>query len=156
MANTKTTNAPPVDPHYRAPEALTDANAHTKASDVFMFGCIMWQVFTRTKAFYWLAPDHDLQVLLNERWKLKSEEKTTKSFDERLKTDVPVCIPTEATRLMLSCLHDQPGARPTMSQIKTELSNILSQESYLNPDEECGMVALPNRVQFNSKKMKKK
>ncbi len=48
-ASVKPTNTAPVNPRYRAPEALTDPNMHTKESDVFMFGCIMWEIFTRTK-----------------------------------------------------------------------------------------------------------
>jgi hypothetical protein len=48
-ASIKPTNVAPVNPRYRAPEALTDPNMHNQASDIFMFGCIMWEIFTRSK-----------------------------------------------------------------------------------------------------------
>ena len=143
MADVKSTNAPPVNPRYRAPEALTDANAHTKASDIFMFGCIMWEVFTRTKAFHWLAQPNELQKMLNERWNLKAEERTAVNCHERLETDVRIRIPERALELMLRCLQDNPELRPKIEEIREELNKMFLNECYLNPDVDRGMVAMP-------------
>ena len=65
---------PPVHPCYRAPEALTNPGEHKQPGDMFMLGCVMYEIFTGEQMFSHLNSSN-LQTILNERWKLVIAEK---------------------------------------------------------------------------------
>ena len=68
-------------PATSAPESLgQQTTIFSEKSDVFMFGCTLWEMFTRTKPFYWL--EHDI---LKERCEFNvNGYATVKSFFSKL------------------------------------------------------------------------
>ena len=130
-----------------APEALTERNLCSFKMDVFMFGCTLWEMLTRTKPFAWM--DEAKRSLPAEEIKEKrkslmvSNKETVASFYNHFSRHQSV-IPISALSIMFSCLNDEPDHRPTMNEVVTQLELVRTMMSMLGTNENLPPTVLPN------------
>jgi len=94
-------------PAWTAPEVIRGEKYDEKA-DVHSFGVIMWQVLTRKQPF---AGINFMGVSL--------------AVLEGQRPQVPQDCPPKFKKLIKSCWHADPKARPSMEQVVAELTEIL-------------------------------
>ncbi|CAG8590379.1 544_t:CDS:1 [Ambispora gerdemannii] len=89
-----------------APEIILHGKTHTKESEVYTFGLLMWEFVINRPPFYEIPHDSE--------------------FVRRLSTGLypktPSCAPNCYTQLMLQCWHSNPHLRPSMQDIAQMLS----------------------------------
>jgi serine/threonine protein kinase len=122
-----------------APELLRDCTKVTEACDIYSFGVVMWEVWTMEEPF-----DNVLQPSLlyqlthqgltlpipgEDSWKKHaSPSSNTNQLEEDCRqkggeaADLGPVEPVAGFKeLMLKCLSNDPGARPTSSQLVEDL-----------------------------------
>ena len=134
-------------PVTRAPECLDDSSSgrlvYSLKSDVFMFGCTLWEMMTLTKPFSWLGLDGSDLVQHRKEMKMNDME-TMKSFHSNLKERVKMAIPRGVVRLMLRCLMDNPESRPSMDEVVAELK--MESEKISRGDAQDDLIPFEGRV----------
>src|ERR1044071_6099146 len=96
---------------YMAPEIL-QGKEYTKASDIYSFGMIMWELITGRIPFW--NRSNDIELII----------KICKNFRPPIINDAPKGY----TKLMQECWDSDPNKRPTTIYIHNALSNITEDE----------------------------
>ncbi len=95
---------------YLAPEQLEEHEA-TVRSDIFAFGCMMYEMLTGEKAF----PERNISKLVRKR--LENDYFPLNSFK--------ISVPKRLRNLVESCMQKNPAKRPaSMAEIRNELTRI--------------------------------
>ena len=121
--------------HWCAPESISNRNLISFKSDVFMFGCTLWEMFTRTKPFHWLDEDayrqkRNLDQIEEKRKELVvSQGDTVKDFYYHFCIYTHTFLPIPALSIMFACLNDEPSHRPTMEEVLQQLDLALNSVS---------------------------
>ena len=95
-----------------APEMLGENRAHSKESDVYSYGILLYQLFTRKKPAesYLQVSDDSLALAIQHK---------------HLRPVFPPSFPfTSLARLVNDCWNEQPVARPSFSRIHSMLEEI--------------------------------
>jgi serine/threonine protein kinase len=106
---------------WLAPEVIMHAH-YSKESDVYAFGIVLWEIFTRQEVYP----------------RLSAAQIIAKVANEGLRPQVPAGCPWED--VMRRCWRRQPEERPTFGDIIAVLSEIYSREkvgSQSTPDKEA-------------------
>jgi len=90
---------------WMAPEVLKHAR-HSKFSDVYGFGIILWELATRREVYEELESTQIIAMVAN----------------DRLRPDIPAGCPWNA--LMVKCWMEEPLERPTFEEIVKELNRL--------------------------------
>jgi hypothetical protein len=85
-----------------APEMCDGVNIGLEA-DMYSFGIVMWEVFTRRTAWHWLGG--------------VKEAVLDKVGNECLRPKVPADLSPECARMLRRCLHTDPDCRPTAREM---------------------------------------
>jgi serine/threonine-protein kinase CTR1 len=102
-----TTNLQLGTPFWLAPEAMEN-QIFTEASDVYSFGMIIWEMFTRDIPFNNLNPHQAALAVISE--------------DKR--PIIPNFVPPKFAQLINDCWTREPAARPTVPQILEKLHEL--------------------------------
>lgn len=94
-------------PYWMAPEILRHETYNTKASDMYAFGVILYEIFSRKLPY----EGEDSNKVLN--------RVADKQVQKRL--PVPFGCPSEAAELMNACFREEPEDRPTAGEIDIRL-----------------------------------
>jgi len=106
---------------YLAPEQLEEQEA-TNRSDIFSFGCTMYEMLTGEKAF----PERNISKLIRKR--LDNDYISIQSYK--------IAVPKRLRLLLELCMHRNPAKRPeNMREIQIELSRIWERMSTRRPEE---------------------
>lgn len=133
----------PVNPVYRAPEALTSQEYHDFASDIFQFGSILAEMFTFRCVFadkiieieeeaQQLSQDV-LQVVLNKRYVMFTEKQTHQTFATHMDTHMKFPMSIDLRTLIVQCGHDESCCRPTIEILNAAIQNEYNQISVIDP-----------------------
>ena len=95
-------------PTWCAPEVLK-RKPYTEKADVYSFGVILWELFTRQLPF----ATHQFQHLVED------------DVIRGIRPQIPEDCWTSYSDLIRSCWHDDPNKRPPFSKITTALANII-------------------------------
>ena len=110
--------------NWMAPEVYGQAGLYAEASDVWAFGMVMYEVFSRKKPY---AADNELQIMrkvcLDEGAQLITE--ASRRPDLAL---VEAGCPPELLELMKGCWDQDPEERPNFDQIVKKIG-----EAFFNP-----------------------
>jgi len=98
---------------WMAPELLRGESGTTAASDVYSFGIILYEVYSRRDPY-----DNEKDVMDVLRMVC---DKTT-----RKRPEAPTSMPDKVKALMADCLEDDPARRPTFEEIDKRLQRIES------------------------------
>jgi len=98
---------------WMAPEMLKGV-PYSQSVDIFSFGCVLWEVFTRHKnPLPRIAhPEHDKGIEM------------TAFNEESARRVLPSDIPDRIWTLMCDCLKYDPSERPTFAQLQPRLKEI--------------------------------
>jgi hypothetical protein len=91
-----------------APEAM-DSHTYSEASDVYAFGMIVWQMFTRHIPFHEIDNPHQVAVAV---------------LDQDARPAIPEYIPPAVAELIQACWTRNTSARPRMEAIMKQLAVI--------------------------------
>lgn len=97
-------------PLWMAPELLRGESENTAMSDVYSFGIILYEVYSRQDPYQ--GEDHG-EVL-----KLVADPVVNK------RPPVPQCCPPTVAAIMKECLEKTPGSRPTFEQLDLRLKDL--------------------------------
>lgn len=100
-------------PSYMPPELLS-GQPFSKAVDVFMFGILLWEIFSRDIPFRgYDVSDIKRRVLAGERFRVPT-----------------VDCPRECQELMKRCWDGEPSCRPTFDEVCQVLRNVSFARSF--------------------------
>jgi len=116
---------------WLAPEVIKHAR-YTKASDVYGFAIILWELATRDEVYNGLEPMQIIAKVANENLRPQ---------------DVEDCVWSD---LMIQCWKEDPSARPSFLNIAKELNTML--QSSLGLQRESSDECLPDSYQKNPSK----
>lgn len=94
-------------PFWMAPELLRGESPNTTFSDVYSFGIVLYEVFSRSEPYAGEKYDDVIRLV------------TDKAVNKR--PPVPHNCPKEIAALMKHCLKGDPAARPTASELDVAL-----------------------------------
>lgn len=94
-------------PYWMSPELLRGETSNSAASDVYAFGILLYEVFSRKEPYEGEKPSEVLEMVADD------------SIGKR--PPVPHLCTTEAANLMKSCLLANPADRPTAKEIDIQL-----------------------------------
>jgi serine/threonine protein kinase len=97
---------------YMAPEVLR-GNLYTKASDVYSFGIIMWEMTSGIPAFNNLAHDFDLSLNICQGLRPDIVKVPDYAHKRKIEDDIEV----EYVELMKRCWDSDPDKRPPTKEI---------------------------------------
>ena len=86
-----------------SPEMCDMANIGLEA-DMYSFGIVMWEVFTRRVAWHWMGAADGNAIC-------------DKVGNERLRPKVPVDVSPQCAKMLRECLHTDPDCRPTAKEM---------------------------------------
>ena len=93
-------------PEYESPEVLEKSQNLTPAVDVYSFGILVWELFSRESPYTGLSP---MQI-------------KNSVIQTELRPSVPIDSPFVFQKLMNACWNTDPQARPSMEMITKILS----------------------------------
>ncbi|EGC32773.1 cGMP binding protein with small GTPase-serine/threonine kinase-dep-rasgef-gram-and two cGMP binding domains [Dictyostelium purpureum] len=97
-------------PLWLAPEVLA-CTAYSEPSDVYSFGIILWELYTRA---------HPFDEFSFGQWMSKLEDEIIRG----LRPTIPSTCPPEYVELIQSCWTHEPNSRPTFTSIVEALGQI--------------------------------
>ena len=97
-------------PFWMAPELLRGESANTAASDVFAFGVLLYEVYSRKEPY---EGEDQANVLAMVADPLINKRPT-----------IPTGCPVRAQAMMEGCMHSKPAYRPTFETIDEDLKTI--------------------------------
>ena len=103
-----------------------------------MFGCTLWEMFTRTQPFSWM----DEEIKEKRKSLMVSNKETVTSFYNHFSRHQSV-IPISALSIMFACLNDEPNHRPTMDEVVTQLEMTRNMMSMLGTNDNLPPTMLP-------------
>lgn len=106
-----------------APELLRGETPNTKASDIYSFGIILYECYSRKDPY---EGEKTREVLAQVK-----DPKVNK------RPPTPIGMPPQAASLMCDCLGANPGERPTFEEVDTRLKRI-----EIKPSEDKAHVSL--------------
>lgn len=92
---------------WQAPEVM-ESQLYTEAADVYSFGMVMWEVFTRKVPFPDMNPHQAALAVLT----------------ENKRPAIPSFVPPGFHRLIEECWHRAPARRPAFRDIITRLRKL--------------------------------
>lgn len=101
---------------WMAPESILPPHLFSTQSDVYMFGVLMFEVFTGSQPFPSLSSREAMALIL-----------------EGKHLPIPSDIPSVHQELMEKCFDPHPHTRPSMSQIYTTLDNWVLHDTIAQP-----------------------
>ncbi|XP_065194431.1 receptor-interacting serine/threonine-protein kinase 3-like [Sycon ciliatum] len=104
----------PGTPYFMPPESLQVGTAYDEKLDVFSLGVVMLSLLVGRPP----SPTEATVLLENGTWRSVPEGRRRKADLDRLGSDHPL------HSLILSCLHDNPGSRPTSADVHMHLLQI--------------------------------
>ena len=112
---------------WMAPEVLA-GEAYSKASDVYMFGLLLWELLTRDIPYleYWKR--------FSRRNQFQALEARQAIIHDHLRPSLPT-LPEQfqdALPLLSNCWHKNPSCRPTFAQILSQLRKQISAVSLMS------------------------
>jgi serine/threonine protein kinase len=93
-----------------APELLRGESTNTAATDIYAFGIILYEVYSRKDPYEGEDPREVLRLVAD------------KSVKKR--PPVPRNLPTQIESLMKECLEDNPEIRPTFEEVDIRVKRI--------------------------------
>eukprot|EP00897_Mesotaenium_endlicherianum_P010687 jgi/Mesen1/9647/ME000671S09012 len=84
---------------WMAPEVVRGGEYSNKV-DVYSFGIVMWELFTRQIPFASMSP-------------VQAAHAVTK----KIRPVIPEAVPSELCHIMSACWHHEPGQRPTFQEV---------------------------------------
>ncbi len=100
-------------PYWMAPELLRKDSMNTAESDVFSFGIILYELYSRKDPYEGENPSTVLDGIVNRR------------INKR--PPVPSGCPTRIADIMKECLDDNPGKRPSFEEVDIRISRLDSE-----------------------------
>eukprot|EP01133_Synstelium_polycarpum_P004077 gene4077-4749_t len=97
-------------PLWLAPEVMA-ATAYSEPSDVYAFGIILWELYSRS---------HPYDEFSFGQWMSKLEDEIIRG----LRPTIPSTCPPEYAELIQSCWTHEPNSRPTFTTIVETISNL--------------------------------
>ncbi|EFA77570.1 RasGEF domain-containing protein [Heterostelium album PN500] len=97
-------------PLWLAPEVMASM-AYSEPSDVYAFGIILWELYTRS---------HPFDEYSFGQWMSKLEDEIIRG----LRPNIPASCPPEYVELIQSCWTHEPNSRPTFTSIVESLANL--------------------------------
>ena len=97
-------------PFWMAPEILREESSNTTASDVYSFGIILYEVYSRSDPF--------------EGENVKEVLRLVADKSVRKRPSVPKNMPTQVQSLMADCLQEEPDKRPNCEELDVRLKRI--------------------------------
>ncbi|XP_065905417.1 receptor-interacting serine/threonine-protein kinase 4-like isoform X2 [Dysidea avara] len=103
----------PGTPDFMPPESITQKPVYGPSLDVFSYGGVILNVITQQ----WPKPTDQVQLnTVTDRWEMVSEVTRRRSYLDMFTGSAVNLIP-----MVTSCLNDNPGKRPMMTQVSTEI-----------------------------------
>jgi guanylate cyclase, other len=90
-------------PYWMAPELLRDESRNTTSSDVYSFGIVLFEVYSREIPYQGEKFDDVIRDI--------------RDPNIRKRPGTPVSMPSQITELMNECIGENPSARPTFHDI---------------------------------------
>ncbi|GBC09550.1 hypothetical protein RclHR1_08970010 [Rhizophagus clarus] len=112
---------------YVAPEILKRQN-YTKASDIYGFGMIMWELMTGRRPFW--DQDHDIDLIIK--------------ICDGLRPPIVTNAPDGYIELMRSCWHSDPNKRPTATELREKIVIMKNNEPSVNCDGRTKIIRSPD------------
>jgi class 3 adenylate cyclase len=100
-------------PYWMAPELLRRESGNTAMSDVFSFGIILFELYSRKDPYYGENPAHVLDQIVD----VKINKRPA----------VPEGCPTRIAEIMKECLEGNPDKRPTFEEIDKRVMRLDSE-----------------------------
>lgn len=97
-------------PYWLAPEVLRGDCGNTAASDVYAFGMILWEIYSRSHPY---AGERCSEVV-----RLVADRNVNK------RPPIPRECPPHAQSLMIECMYGNPDMRPTFEEIDLRLKRL--------------------------------
>ncbi|EGG25213.1 RasGEF domain-containing protein [Cavenderia fasciculata] len=97
-------------PLWLAPEVMASM-AYSEPSDVYAFGIILWELYTRA---------HPYDEFQFGQWMSKLEDEIIRG----LRPTIPTTCPPEYAELIQSCWTHEPNSRPTFTSVVETLTNL--------------------------------
>ena len=106
---------------YVAPE-IFQGKKYTKASDIYSFGMIMWELMTGRRPFW--DRNHDTYLIID--------------ICDGLRPPIVTNAPEGYIELMKECWSSDPNKRPTAAELYEKISDIY--------DKECDIFSTPTEI----------
>lgn len=113
-----------------APESLDPTRPFSAKSDVFMFGCALWEMWARRSPFDWIPSAGELK----ER-RIKDKLDFAKEVEEKWNPSANISFDQQESKqvlknikkLMVRCLQFKAENRPTMKEVVQKLEQLYQQ-----------------------------
>jgi len=116
VGNRKTMTKIPGTPDFMPPEALSKQPVYGTPLDVFSYGGVILSVITQQ----WPEPSDQAQLNTEtDQWEMVSEVRRRKKY-----LDMLTGIAENLKALVKSCLNDNPGKRPPVTQVSVEIKQV--------------------------------